>query len=120
MTTSSTYTHVRNIWDFLMVEQIFLSPQVKQNVIIAAIYLTNRQSNYLSVRIFTILIGKKHRQMKLAPALTKSINIGIWVVGTTRYKKLTLYSSVFTRRQMAIFGDNFPTIFDDNFKNICH
>ena len=21
---------------------------------------------------------------------------------------------------MAIFGDNFPTIFDDNFKNICH
>ena len=30
MTTSSTYTHVRNIWDFLMVEQIFLSPQVKQ------------------------------------------------------------------------------------------
>ena len=45
MTMSSTYTHVRNIWDFLMVEQIFLSPQVKQNVIIDAIYLTNRQSN---------------------------------------------------------------------------
>ena len=33
---------------------------------------------------------------------------------------LTFLSSVPTRRYMAIFGDNFPTILDDNFKNICH
>ena len=31
-----------------------------------------------------------------------------------------LLSSVPTRGYLAIFGDNFPTVFDDNFKNICH
>ena len=31
-----------------------------------------------------------------------------------------ILSSVPTRRRMAIFGNNFPTKFYDNFKNICH
>ena len=31
-----------------------------------------------------------------------------------------ILSSVPTRQQMAIFGNNFPTKFYDNFKNICH